>query len=369
MKSAKLTWRVRTRARGIFLSISSSSAPTSFCKHYMPYTEGPRMESMVDDALYLRFLKWKLKCENILECEFAALPECQKCKKVIAWSGDFGMDQYVSWQLSKEEMNLDTIWEIFKDFWKPQSNDVRAWFDLLTSFHQGNKSVDEWYNAVQGQINLAKYPPETAKILHWDNFCFLLCVADFVSRTITEGSADLDKFPINTVRQLLKKLESFKATACHIKQVAGDLQTTQINLLRHQRTELLTTRHNKKWLPVNKQRQSHHKIPENQATGQVKKQYDNKIVHKSNNGCNKCGDSTHIQGFHCPAQKYQCKVCHRYGHFSSLCYQKKNQAHHHSRLREWKVHQLKACPVYVQDSSICGHSKESSSDESFCLQL
>ena len=91
---------------------------------YMPYIVGPKMNWMVNDSLYHRFPRWKLKCENILECEFAALPECQKCKKVIAWSGDFGMDQYVSWGLSKDEMNLDTIWERFEDFCKPQSNEV-----------------------------------------------------------------------------------------------------------------------------------------------------------------------------------------------------------------------------------------------------
>ena len=58
-------------------------------------------------------------------------------------------------------------------------------------------------------------------------------------------------------------------------------------------------------------------------------------------------------------------MCHKYGHFSSLCYQKKTQAHHKSS----KAHQLNAGPVYVQDSSVCSHSKESTSDESFCLQL
>ena len=148
-----------------------------------------------------------------------------------------------------------------------------------------------------------------------------------MSRTITEGSVDLDKFLISRVRQLVKKLESSKATACFIKQVAGNPQATQINLLWYQKTELQTTKHNKKRRPISKQRQSHHNIPENQTTGQVKKHYDNKIVHKSKDRCNKCGDSTHIKGFHCPAKNYQCKVCHKYGHFSSLCYQKKTQAH------------------------------------------
>ena len=69
-----------------------------------------------------------------------SFPCCQKkrqCKKVIAWSGDFGMDQYVSWNLSTDELMPDTIWEIYEEFCKPQSNEVKARFDLLTSFQQG----------------------------------------------------------------------------------------------------------------------------------------------------------------------------------------------------------------------------------------
>ena len=65
-----------------------------------------------------------------------SLPCYQKrqCKKVVAWSDDFGMDQYVSWNLSTDELMLDTIWERFKEFCKPQYNKVRARFDLLTRF-------------------------------------------------------------------------------------------------------------------------------------------------------------------------------------------------------------------------------------------
>ena len=87
--------------------------------------------------------------EYIWNVNLTALSEYQKCKKIITWSSDFEMDQYVSWGLSKDDMNLDTIWERFEDFCKLQLNEVHAQFDLLTSFHQGNKSVNEWYNAVQ----------------------------------------------------------------------------------------------------------------------------------------------------------------------------------------------------------------------------
>ena len=81
------------------------------------------------------------------------LQEKRQCKKVIAWSGDFGMDQCVSWNLSKDELMLDTIWEKFEEFCKPQSNEVRVRFDFLTSFQLGNKSVGEWHTAVQTQVS------------------------------------------------------------------------------------------------------------------------------------------------------------------------------------------------------------------------
>ena len=92
----------------------------------------------------------------------------------VAWSGDFCMDQYVSCCLSADELNLDKIWSKYEDFCKAQANEMRVRFDLLISFHQGNRSVDEWYNAVQAQVCLAKYPQKTANILHNDIFWLFL---------------------------------------------------------------------------------------------------------------------------------------------------------------------------------------------------
>ena len=86
---------------------------------FIPYIESPKMDWTVNDGLYHRLLKWKLKCENILDCELAVLPESKKCKKVIAWSGDYGMDQYVSWCLPTHDLRLDTIWSKYEEFCKP----------------------------------------------------------------------------------------------------------------------------------------------------------------------------------------------------------------------------------------------------------
>ena len=115
---------------------------------------------------------------------------------------------------------------------------MRACFDLLTSFQQGNRNVDEWYNAIQAQVNLAKYPLETAKILHQDIFWFFMKDGDFVTKTINKGNVDIQKFPASKCQQLAKKMEGSKATAKHIKQVAGDLPAAQIQLMWHQHTQL-----------------------------------------------------------------------------------------------------------------------------------
>ena len=59
-------------------SPSQAGQPQPAARMYMPYIEGPHMDWTVNDNLYHRFLKWHLKCENILECKLAALPEHQQ---------------------------------------------------------------------------------------------------------------------------------------------------------------------------------------------------------------------------------------------------------------------------------------------------
>ena len=253
------------------------------------------MTWMVNDGLYHRFLKWCLKCEMILNCELANLPTKQKCQKVIAWSSDFGMDLYVSWNISKEDLTLDAIWTKFEEFSKPQANEVRVHFDLLTSFWQGSRNVDEWYNAVQAQVNLAKYPPEMVKILHRDIFWFFMRDEDFVTKMINEGNVDIQKFPVSKVHQLVKKMESSKATAKHIRQVAGDLPAAQVQLMQHQCTQLPAVNY-----PRRKQNSTSGWKPQNHKTPEVptsRKPSDMLRLDACSDKCNRCGNTLHAKGF------------------------------------------------------------------------
>ena len=220
----------------------------------------------------------------------------------------------------------------------PKQHEVRAHFDLLTSFHQGSRNVDEWYNAVQAQVNLAKYPPETAKILHRDIFWFFMKDEDFVTKTINKGNVDIQKFPASKVRQLAKKMESSKGTAKHIRQVAGDLPVAQIQLMQHQCTELPAGNYPKrKQTSTARQKLQNHKSPELPTS---QKPFDLQKPDTQSNKCTRCGDTLHAKGFQCPARKFQCKACHKFGHFTTVCYQKSQQSSSSFKSRKPKAQQI-----------------------------
>ena len=54
----------------------------------------------------------------------------------------------------------------------------------------------------------------------------------------------------------------------------------------------------------------------------TKKRFNPRQILQTEERCHKCGDSKHIDRFQCSARKYQCRNCHKFGHFSSLCYKK-----------------------------------------------
>ena len=66
-------------------------------------------------------------------------------------------------------------------------------------------------------------------------------------------------------------------------------------------------------------------------------------------------------------QKYQSKACHKFGHFTSMCFQKKQA---NFKPRRPQAHQMQACLVYVTGGASYDHSDEDSTNEdSFCLQV
>ena len=161
---------------------------------------------------------------------------------------------------------------------------------------------------------------------------------DFVTKTINEGKVDIQKFPASKVRQLAKKMESSKATAKHIRQMAGDLPVAQIQLMQHQCTELPTRNYPKrKKTATGRQKLQNHRSPELHTS---RKPFDLQKSETHSNRCTRCGDKLHTKGFKCPVRKFQCKVCHKFGHFTIVCYQKSQQPSSSSKPRKLKAQQL-----------------------------
>ena len=178
---------------------------------------------------------------------------------------------------------------------------------------------------------------------------FFLWDEEFVSKAINDSNIDLNTLPASKARQLAKKMESSKSTAKHIKQVTNELHATQVHLKRCQHTELPPNKFQRKQRKFQNSRQAtnmhyweekqREKMPQVQRRNynnyQAAAVYE-KYSHEDR--CNKCGDCSCIEGFRCPASRYQCKNCHKFGHFRSLCYKK--QESYKKRPRSPKAYQL-----------------------------
>ena len=87
------------------------------------------------------------------------------------------------------------------------------------------------------------------------------------------------------------------------------------------------------------------------------------------NRCTRCGDTLHAKRFQCPTRKFQCKICHKFGHFTTVCYQKNQQPSSSFKSRKPKAQQLQAGALYTHHNIDRSESKLSDTEESFCLQM
>ena len=119
--------------------------------------------------------------------------------------------------------------------------------------------------------------------------------------------------------------------------------------MKHQRTDLPPSKNkNKSKSFKSRQKTSKRYSREHKQVPPSKKKFDPQQAQKRKDICSKCGDSNHVEGFKCPAKKFQCKTCNKYGHVTSLCYKKSVSF----KSRTPKVHQLQALVVYMQENSI-----------------
>ena len=87
---------------------------------HVQYITGPECNWTCDDGLYHWFQTWKIKCGFILNGDLESLAEECKCKTLLWWSGDTGLEQYQSWGIADKDLTLQTIWDKFEEHGKPK---------------------------------------------------------------------------------------------------------------------------------------------------------------------------------------------------------------------------------------------------------
>ena len=156
--------------------------------------------------------------------------------------------------------------------------------------------------------------------------------------------------------------------AKHIQKVAGDIPAAQVQLMHHQCTQLPTGNY-----PRRKSNSTSGWKLQNCKTQEaptMQKAPDMLRPDAHSDKCNRCGDTPHAKGFQCQARKFQCKICHKFGHFTSVCFQK-SQGQHSSNsfhARKLKAQQLHVGALYtLQDAGSSEY--ESGPEDTFCLQM
>ena len=339
----------------------------------VPYVKGPVMDWSMNDELYSRFKTWKLECEIIFDSAYASVTESIKVNTLLRWSGQFGIQKFQSWGKDRKDLSLEFMWSEFESYCKPASNILRARYDLLKKLSQSNKPCDDWFTILQNQLQLCNYSTETEEVLRRDLFLFGLDHEGFMTKIISEEPDDIST---ETIRQKLKKLESGRATAKYIKgtsAVSAVPASHEVNFTKQQFSKC--PRQN------NKSRNKRKKPSGNGAPPPAKKQHAEPQQHQQPSQqkskpyqqsqpyhgqqnqrqpqhfqrqqkpkeCTKCGDTPHMQGFECPASRWQCKNCKKYGHFTSKCFHQKTNSvnlltEEKEFLQNWEINNINSPP-------------------------
>ena len=77
--------------------------------------EVPKMDWTPGPDLLTKFKRFRQKCELLLDGPLKSRDSTQKCKYVLLWSGDYGLDLFNTWALTDEQQkNLEEYWTRFE---------------------------------------------------------------------------------------------------------------------------------------------------------------------------------------------------------------------------------------------------------------
>ena len=142
-----------------------------------------------------------------------------------------------------------------------------------------------------------------------------------------------------------------------------------MNLLRHQCTEQPPNKFQKKkqGQPILNTSTKREKLTD---CHKKMKSPNKKHINQQVDRCHKCGDTPHNEGLRCPTSRQQCKHCNKIGHFSHICFKKKQESIYKKGSGNPKAYQLKIGRYSTEDFLYKQDGTDvSKSEDSFCLQM
>lgn len=255
--------------------------------------EQPKMDWKHGPDLFTRFKRFRQKCELLFEGPLKSRDEEQKCKYLLLWSGDYGLDLFNTWNFTPEKQkNLSEYWNEFEKHVKPQANHILNRY-YLRGLKQNNRNLDEFLTEARLLVQNSGYNADMLDELMRDTLVFGVDSDTVRRKCIAEGNG----LTYEKAKQIARTEE---ATRMQIKFMNEPLIPNQVDALKH------------------KKRPEQNRPPRtpNHKTYKYK---GNKDGNKTPERCPRCGNQAHNTDQRCPARGEKCYNCGKQNHFSTVC--------------------------------------------------
>ena len=254
--------------------------------------EVPKMDWTPGPDLLTRFKRFRQKCELLLDGPLKARDGTQKCKYVLLWSGDYGIDLFNTWSLTEDQQkDLKEYWKRFEDHVKPQANHILNRY-YLRGLKQNNRPLATFLTEARLLIQSSGYPPDLHDELMRDTLVFGTDSEEVRRKCIARGN---------------------ELTFARAKEIARTDEATQMQL------KAMSDTTNPKQEEGEVNAISRGNKPRNQphqryTSGRGNRRRDNNLRQ-----CYRCEDTPHTKDQQCPATGVECFNCNKRGHFSKVC--------------------------------------------------
>lgn len=241
------------------------------------YDKGPMMDWTDNEGLYRRFKVWKQRVELIFAGPLVKVEEEIKCKYLLLWAGERGLDIFNSWALDTDQCKeLKNYFDKYEEYVRPQSNELIAGWELHC-LKQGTLSLEEFITRVRTLVIEAGYPSKERFVR--DHLVFGMN-SDRIRKECLKIGNNL------TLDQVIKLSKTEESATRQMKRMTLSSEAEVNPIMRKPSSKKNSTSKQKK--------------------------------------CQNCL-LEHFQGAECPAKKSKCFICRQVGHYSRACKKKRKK--------------------------------------------